>query len=120
MHDFLERPPYTASQQDSIFGTLNVHFTDVKFNAKFLANGGSIRDEFSVTKTVKKGIQIQDKHCAISQTSKTESQSKSDSSGSSKDGRSFSSKDETSKSKISKIIQKEVKQKIDKKIRRRR
>ena len=119
LHGLSGKAPYTASQQDSIFGTLNMHFTDMKFDAKFLANDGSIRDEFSVTKTVNKGVtenvQIQDKHCAKPQTSGTEIQSKSDSSGSSKDRRS-TSKVENSKVKINKIpdIQKESKAKINK------
>ena len=136
LHGLAGKASFTVSQQDSKFGTLNMHFTDTKLETKFVANDGSIRDEFSVTKTLNKSItevtQVQDQHCANSQTYNTSIQSKSDSSGSSKDQTSVKSKidkiipdkqkeikQKIDKSKIDKIIpdkQKEIKQKIDKKL----
>ena len=124
LHGLSGKASFTTSQQDSKFGTLNMHFTDTKLDTKFVDNDGSIRDQFSISKTLKKtiteGIHVPNQHCASSQTSNTKIQSKSDSSGSSKDQTSASSKDQTSiKSKINKIIpdiQKEIKQRTDKKL----
>jgi hypothetical protein len=101
-----------------------MHFTDTKLVAQFVDNDGSIGDQFSISKTLKKsiteGMRVPNRHCASSQTSNTSIQSKSDSSGSSNDQTSTSSNDQTStKSKINKIIpdiQKEIKQRTDKKL----
>ena len=124
LHGLSGKASFTTSQQDSKFGILNMHFTDTKLDTKFVDNDGSIGDQFSISKTLKKNItesmQVPIQHCASSQTSNTSIQSKSDSSGSSKDQTSASSKDQTStKSKINKIIpeiQKEIKQRTDKKL----
>src|SRR5512132_1427363 len=90
----------TTRQDDSKFVTLNMHFTDTKLDTKFVDNDGSIGDQFSIMKTLKKnvteGMQVPIQHCASSQTSNTKIQSKSESSGSSKDETSTSSKDQTS------------------------
>ena len=124
MHGLSGKSSFTTSQQDSKFGTLNIQFTDTKLNAKFVDNDGSIGDQFSISKTLKKniteGMQVPNQHCVSSQTSKTSIQSKSDSLGSSKDRTSTSSKNQAStKSKINKIIpdiQKEIKERTDKKL----
>jgi uncharacterized membrane-anchored protein YhcB (DUF1043 family) len=124
LHGLSGKASLTTSQQDSKFGTLDMHFTDTKLDTKFVDNDGSIGDQFSISKTLKKtiteGMQVPNQHCASSQTSNTKIQSKSDSSGSSKDQTSTSSKDQTStKSKINKIIpdiHKEIKQRTDKKL----
>jgi len=124
LHGLYGKDQFTHSQQDSKFGTLNMHFTDTKVDSKFVDNDGSIGDQFSISKTLKKsiidGMQVPNQHCASSQTSNTKIQSESDSSGSSKDQPSASSNDQTStKSKINKIIpdiQKEIKQRTDKKL----
>ena len=101
-----------------------MHFTDTKLDTKFVDNDGSIGDQFSISKTLKKniteGMQVPIQYCASLQASNTKIQSKSDSSGSSKEEISASSKDQTTtKSKINKIIpeiQKEIKQRTDKKL----
>ena len=41
---------YMASQQDSKFGILAMRFSENKLNANFLANNGSILDQFNITK----------------------------------------------------------------------
>jgi len=133
LHGLSGKASFTSNQQDSKFGTLNMHLTDNKLDAKFIANDGSMRDEFSVLKTMKTGVtegmQVGNQDCASSQMSNTKTETKSDSSrtnqnpqesGSSNDQKSGSSKDlSPTKSKIKRVIpdiQKESKQKIDKKL----
>ena len=42
--------PYMASQQDSKFGVLAMHFSENKLNANFISNNGSVLDQFNITK----------------------------------------------------------------------
>lgn len=124
LHGLSGKASFTSSQQDSKFGTINMHLTDSKLDAKFVANDGSLRDEFIVLKTSKRGVtegmQVRNQDCGSSQMPNTKSESKSDSSHTSKDQESGSSKDLLStKVKIKKVIppiQKEIKQRIDKKL----
>ena len=56
LHGLSDSAPFMAYQQDSKFGILDIHFSDNKLDAKFVANNGAILDHFSISKTVKKKI----------------------------------------------------------------
>ncbi len=47
---------FTAYQQDSKFGLLDMHFSDNSLNAKFVSNDGATMDQFSLDKTAKKKV----------------------------------------------------------------
>jgi hypothetical protein len=47
---------FMAYQQDSKFGIIDMHFSDNKLDARFVANDGSTMDHFSIAKTVKKKV----------------------------------------------------------------
>ena len=56
LHGLSDSAPFMAYQQDSKFGILDIHFSDNKLDAKFVANNGATLDHFSISKTVKKKI----------------------------------------------------------------
>jgi hypothetical protein len=56
LHGLSGSAPFMAYQQDSKFGILDIHFSDNKLDAKFVANNGATLDHFSISKTVKKKI----------------------------------------------------------------
>ncbi len=116
MHGLSGKSSFTASQQDSKFGILDMQFSNNKLNANFISNDGSMMDQFSITKTVKRAItdvgsQVQNQHCADFQTSNIKTQSKLDSPVSSVDQNLG-----TFKEKLIPDIRQEIKQKIDKKL----
>ena len=53
-HSLAGKAPFTATQQDSKFGILEMQFSNNKLDAKFVSNAGSTMDHFTVTKTTKK------------------------------------------------------------------
>jgi hypothetical protein len=53
-HSMAGKAPFTATQQDSKFGILEMQFSNSKLDAKFISNAGSTMDHFTVTKTTKK------------------------------------------------------------------
>lgn len=53
-HSLAGRAPFTATQQDSKFGILEMQFSNNKLDAKFVSNAGSTMDHFTVSKTTKK------------------------------------------------------------------
>jgi hypothetical protein len=53
-HSLAGKAPFTATQQDSKFGILEMQFSNSKLDAKFISNAGSTMDHFTVTKTMKK------------------------------------------------------------------
>ena len=53
-HSLAGKAPFTATQQDSKFGILEMQFSNNKLDAKFISNAGSTMDHFTVTKTTKK------------------------------------------------------------------
>lgn len=53
-HSLAGKAPFTATQQDSKFGILEMQFSNSKLDAKFISNAGSTMDHFTVTKTTKK------------------------------------------------------------------
>jgi hypothetical protein len=53
-HSLAGKAPFTATQQDSKFGILEMQFSNNKLDAKFISNAGSAMDHFTVTKTTKK------------------------------------------------------------------
>jgi hypothetical protein len=55
-HSLAGKAPFTASQQDSKFGILEMQFSNSKLDAKFISNGGSTMDHFTITKTAKKTV----------------------------------------------------------------
>jgi hypothetical protein len=55
-HDLDGQSPFVAYQQDTKFGLLDMHFSDNKLEAKFVAIDGSTMDHFSLSKTAKKKI----------------------------------------------------------------
>jgi predicted MPP superfamily phosphohydrolase len=56
LHGLSGKAPFMASQQDSKFGILHMHFSDDKIDAKFVTNDGETLDHFSISKTAKKKI----------------------------------------------------------------
>ena len=55
-HDLDGQSSFMAYQQDSKFGIIDMHFSDNKFDAKFVAIDGSTMDHFSIAKTTKKAV----------------------------------------------------------------
>ncbi len=55
-HDLEDQSSFMAYQQDSKFGILDMHFSENKLDAKFVANDGSTMDHFSVAKKAKKAV----------------------------------------------------------------
>jgi hypothetical protein len=53
-HSLAGKAPFTATQQDSKFGILEMQFSNSKLDAKFISNAGSTMDHFTVAKTTKK------------------------------------------------------------------
>jgi len=53
-HSLAGKAPFTATQQDSKFGILEMQFSNNKLDAKFVSNAGSTMDHFTVSKTTKK------------------------------------------------------------------
>jgi hypothetical protein len=53
-HSLAGKAPFTATQQDSKFGILEMQFSNSKLDAKFISNAGSTMDHFTITKTTKK------------------------------------------------------------------
>lgn len=53
-HSLAGKAPFTATQQDSKFGILEMQFSNSKLDTKFISNAGSTMDHFTVTKTTKK------------------------------------------------------------------
>ncbi|HEX2305998.1 MAG TPA: metallophosphoesterase, partial [Nitrososphaeraceae archaeon] len=56
LHSVSGKTSFTAYQQDSKFGILNMHFSDNKLNGEFFTNEGAILDHFSISKTIKEKI----------------------------------------------------------------
>jgi Calcineurin-like phosphoesterase len=55
-HDLDSQSSFVAYQQDTKFGLLDMHFSENKLDAKFVAIDGSTMDDFSITKTAKKAV----------------------------------------------------------------
>jgi predicted MPP superfamily phosphohydrolase len=56
LHGLSGKSSFIASQQDSKFGVLDLHFNGDNLGAKFVSNDGKIMDQFSITKTKKKTV----------------------------------------------------------------
>lgn len=117
LHGLSGKSSFMASQQDSKFGILDMRFSNNKLDANFISNDGSMMDQFSITKTVKKAITeanipVQNQHCTDLQTSNVKTQNEFDSSVALRDQTS----DKFEKDKLLPNINHEIKQKIDKKL----
>ena len=55
-HGLEEQSSFMAYQQDSKFGILDMHFSENKLDAKFVAIDGDIMDHFSIEKKAKKAV----------------------------------------------------------------
>ena len=55
-HDLDGQSPFMAYQQDTKFGLLDMHFSENKLDAKFVAIDGSTMDQFSIAKAAKKAV----------------------------------------------------------------
>ena len=55
-HDLDGQSSFVAYQQDTKFGILDMHFSENKLDAKFVAIDGSTMDQFSIAKTAKKAV----------------------------------------------------------------
>ena len=55
-HDLEGQSSFMAYQQDSKFGIIDMHFSENKLDAKFVAIDGSTMDHFSIAKTGKKAV----------------------------------------------------------------
>ena len=55
-HDLDGQSSFVAYQQDTKFGLLDMHFSENKLDAKFVAIDGSTMDQFSIAKTAKKAV----------------------------------------------------------------
>ena len=53
LHSLAGKEPFIVNQQDSKFGFLNIYFSDEgkAMDAQFIANDGSVLDQFSITKS---------------------------------------------------------------------
>src|ERR1041385_4749545 len=53
LHSLAGKEPFIVNQQDSKFGFLNIYFSDdgKAMDAQFIANDGSVLDQFSITKS---------------------------------------------------------------------
>lgn len=117
LHGLSGKASFMASQQDSKFGILDMRFSNNKLDANFISNDGSMMDQFSITKTVKKAITeakfpVQNQHCTDLQTFNVKTQNEFDSSVALRD----QIPDKFKKDKLLPNINNEIKQKIDKKL----
>jgi hypothetical protein len=55
-HDLDGQSSFVVYQQDTKFGLLDMHFSENKLDAKFVATDGSTMDHFSIAKTAKKAV----------------------------------------------------------------
>ncbi|HXV88039.1 MAG TPA: metallophosphoesterase [Nitrososphaeraceae archaeon] len=55
-HDLGGQSSFMAYQQDSKFGIIDMHFSENKLDAKFVAIDGSTMDHFNIVKTTKKAV----------------------------------------------------------------
>ncbi len=55
-HDLDGQSSFVAYQQDTKFGIIDMHFSENKLDAKFVAIDGSTMDQFSIAKTAKKAV----------------------------------------------------------------